>query len=92
MIHTQQNLQFPEAFRLLKLTLVLPIATSSVERAFSAMTFIKNKLRNKMCDQWMNDCLLTYIEKETFINISNESIMYYYQDMGSRRFKLAKRK
>jgi hypothetical protein len=38
----------------------------------------------------MNDYLLTYIEKETFANISNES--YYYQDMGSRRFKLAKRK
>lgn len=57
---------YPLMYRLLKLTLTLPIATASVERAFSAMNIVKSKLRNKMGDEWLNDCLLTYIESELF--------------------------
>ena len=79
MIHTRQNLLFPEVFRLLKLALVLPVATSSVERLFSTINFIKNKLTNKISNQWMNDCLVTYIERAFFANISNKAIMHYYQ-------------
>ena len=37
-------------YKLLKLVLVLPVATASVERIFSAMNYVKNKLRNKMGD------------------------------------------
>jgi len=35
-------------YKLLKLVLVLPVATASVERIFFAMNTIKNKLRSKM--------------------------------------------
>ena len=35
-------------YKLLKLVLVLPVATAGVERIFSAMNTIKNKLRSKM--------------------------------------------
>jgi hypothetical protein len=35
-------------YKLLKLVLVLPVATAGVERIFSAVNYIKNKLRNKM--------------------------------------------
>jgi hypothetical protein len=34
-------------YKLLKLVLVLPVATASVERIFSAMNYVKNKLRNR---------------------------------------------
>ena len=34
-----------------------------VERSFSVMKYRKNELRNQMRDQWMNDCLVVYIEK-----------------------------
>ncbi|KAI5327594.1 hypothetical protein L3X38_026990 [Prunus dulcis] len=37
---------FPFVYLLLTLALVLPVATASVERAFSAMNIIKNPLRN----------------------------------------------
>ena len=37
--------------------------------------FIKNRLCNQMGDQWMNDCLVTYIEKDVFDSIGNEVIM-----------------
>ncbi|XP_057790843.1 uncharacterized protein LOC131007950 [Salvia miltiorrhiza] len=41
-------------------------ATATVERAFSAMKFIKSALRNRMGDKLLNDCLISYIEKDVF--------------------------
>jgi hypothetical protein len=35
-------------YKLLRLALLLPVATTSVERAFSALNFVKKKLRNSM--------------------------------------------
>jgi hypothetical protein len=42
---------------------LLPVATASVEKVFSVMNFVKNKLRNRMGDHYLNDCLVTFIEK-----------------------------
>ena len=53
-------------YKLLKLALILKVATASVERVFSAMKVVKSNLCNKMGDQWLNDRLVTYIEKEMF--------------------------
>ena len=48
--------------------LLLPVAIASVGKAFSAMKFVKNKLRNNMGmgDQYLNNFLVT-IEKEFFL-------------------------
>jgi len=46
------------------LVLLLPVATASVERAFLAMNFVKNN--NNMEGQYLNDCLVTFIEKDFF--------------------------
>jgi len=51
------------------------VATASVERIFSAMTFIKNKLRNKMGDSLLDDCLVTFIERDMFLQLSEEEII-----------------
>ncbi|XP_070667435.1 uncharacterized protein [Malus domestica] len=50
-------------YKLLTLTLVLPVATASVERAFSSLKIVKTPLRNKMGDQWLSDSMLVYIER-----------------------------
>jgi hypothetical protein len=65
--------------------LILPVATAIVERAFSTMNIVKNCLHNRMEDQWMNYCLITYIEKDIFKAISNEEIMQRFQGMKTRR-------
>jgi hypothetical protein len=57
------------------LSLILLVATATVERVFSAMSIVKHHLRNRKRDEWMNDCLITYIEKDIFKTISNEEIM-----------------
>jgi hypothetical protein len=49
------------------------------------LEFIKNLLHNRMGDQWMNDCLVTYIESDVFDSIDNEAIMQRYQAMKTRR-------
>ncbi|XP_020414711.1 SCAN domain-containing protein 3-like isoform X1 [Prunus persica] len=79
---------FPFVYLLLTLALVLPVATASVERAFSAMNIIKNPLRNRMGDQWLNDSLIVYIERDVFACIDNEIIMQRFQNMKTRRGQL----
>lgn len=63
MVEKQKDIGFPWVYLLVKLALVLPVATATVERGFSAMKLVKTTFRNKMGDTWLNDCLITYIEK-----------------------------
>ena len=72
----------------MKLVLTIPVATAIVERSFSAMKYIKNELRNRMRDQWMNDCLVVYIEEDVACSIDNETIMQRFQNMKTRRRQL----
>jgi tRNA G10 N-methylase Trm11 len=44
-------------------TLILLVATASVERIFSNMSIVKTDLRNKIGDEWLNDLMICYTEK-----------------------------
>ena len=66
---------YPLVYLFVKLVLIILIATAIVERSFSAMKYIKNELHNRIGDQWMNDCLIVYIEKDISHDIDNETIM-----------------
>ncbi|XP_025704070.2 uncharacterized protein [Arachis hypogaea] len=85
LVETKKHIVYPLVFLLLKLALILPVATASVERTFSAMNIIKSQLRNRMGDEWLNDCLVTYIERETFNQVDNETIIQHFQNMKTRR-------
>ncbi|CAM8920402.1 unnamed protein product [Rhodiola kirilowii] len=76
---------FPLVYRIIELVLVLPVATSTVERAFSAMKIVKTDLRNKIGDDFLTNCLVCYIEKDVFKSIDNEAIMQYFQNMKTRK-------
>ena len=71
-------------YLLVKLTLVLPVATTTVERTFSSMKHIKNEVRNSIGDQYLNDCLVCYIERDVFKNVSNEVIDDRFHNMKTR--------
>ncbi|KAH7656079.1 Ribonuclease H-like protein [Dioscorea alata] len=88
MVETGKHAIFPLIYRLIKLALVLPVATATVERVFSAMNVVKTDLRNKMGDEWMNDSLVVYIEREVFATIDNEVILQRFQKMQTRRMQL----
>ncbi|KAG5575886.1 hypothetical protein H5410_056020 [Solanum commersonii] len=88
LIQTKIYSNYPLVFRLVKLALLLSIATASVERAFLAMKFIKNDLQSQMSDDIFSDCLVPLVEKDVFDSIPNDAIIKTFQDMKSRRVQL----
>ncbi|XP_031260603.1 uncharacterized protein LOC116118770 [Pistacia vera] len=66
----------------------LPVATATVERVFSTMNLVKNSFRNRIGDDWMNNCLVVYIEKEFFATIENEDIIEHLQNISKRKIVL----
>jgi hypothetical protein len=59
-----------------------------VERVFSVMHVVNNRLQNRMGDKWMNDSLVVYIEKNIFDEIDNEVIMKRFQNIKTRKKQL----
>jgi hypothetical protein len=60
----------------------------NIERTFSVINIVKNRLNNRMRDQLMNNCLITYIKNNIFKTISNEKIMQQFQCIKTRRRQL----
>ncbi|XP_042067372.1 zinc finger MYM-type protein 1-like [Salvia splendens] len=90
MVETMKDKIFQLVYRLIKLVLLLPVATASVERVFSAMKFMKSELRNRMGDDWLNGSLTVYSEKDVFATIPNERILSRFQKMDTRRSQLSR--
>lgn len=78
MIEIGKSVIFPLVYRLSELPFVLPVATTSVKRVFSAMNVMKTDFHNKMEDKWMNDSLVIHIQREIFANIDNEVILQHF--------------
>lgn len=51
------------------------------------MNYVKNKLRNKIGDQYLNDCLVTFIEREFFLRVKDKDIINRFQAMKDRKVK-----
>jgi hypothetical protein len=69
LVQTKKSIKHDIVYKLLKLVLVLLVATATVERVFSSMNYVKKKLRNRMRDQYLNDCLVTFVECDFFMQV-----------------------
>ena len=49
-VEMKKNVSYPLVYSLVTLALILLVTTATVERAFSAMNIIKNRLRNQIGD------------------------------------------
>jgi len=58
MVKTKKSFIFPLVYMFIKLSLLLPVATATMERVFSAMCIVKSRFWNRMGDKWMNDSLV----------------------------------
>jgi hypothetical protein len=76
LVQTRQHLIFP---------LTLPVETTSVERVSSAMNIIKTNLRNKIGDDWLNDLMICYVEKDIFAKTDDKKIMLRFHSYNNRR-------
>jgi hypothetical protein len=88
LVDTNKHVSFPLVYQLLKRVLILPVATASVERCFSAMNIVKNVLRNKMGKQFMSDCLICFVEKDIFSTITKDDVIDRFNKVKNREGKL----
>ncbi|XP_070031442.1 uncharacterized protein [Nicotiana tomentosiformis] len=63
LVETKKHETYPLIFQLVKFALLLPVATATVERAFSVMKLIKSDLRSRMDDEFLSSCLVTLYRK-----------------------------
>nr|GEY79997.1 hypothetical protein [Tanacetum cinerariifolium] len=88
LVRLDKHKSFPMIYKLLKLALVFPVATAIVERCFSTIKLIKSDLCNRMGNRFLNQALICSIEKEVFVNVTNEDVMKHFQFMRDRKGKL----
>jgi hypothetical protein len=79
LVETNKHQQYFLVYKLLKLVLILPVATASVERVFSSMNYVKNKLRNKMSDEYLKNALVTFVERDFFSQVKDEDVIKIFQ-------------
>ena len=75
-------------YQMLKQVLILLLTTSSLERCFSIMNIVKNVLRHKMGEQFMSDCLICFVEKDTFSNITKDVVIDRFEKVKNQEGKL----
>nr|KAJ0222714.1 hypothetical protein LSAT_V11C200068750 [Lactuca sativa] len=85
MVKEKKHIIFPKIYLLVRLALILPVVTTSMEPAFSAMKLINTDIRNKMSDQFFSDSLVSYVEKNVLQGIGNDAIVKVFQDIRPRR-------
>ena len=89
LVETRKSEFFPMIYRLICLVLTLPVSTATTERAFSSMNIIKNKLRNKIEDDFLDDLMLLYIEKEFVDQVDNDCVIAEFEVSGPRRVRFS---
>jgi hypothetical protein len=85
LVETKRHKVYDMVYLLLKLILLLPVATASVERVFSALVIVKTKSRNKIGDVVLDDCLVTFIERDIFFQVNEDDIMETFMSSRKRR-------
>ena len=56
-----------------------------LKECFSAMNLVKNKLKTTMSDDRLNDCLVTFIKRDVFMEVSEDDIVDAFMAMQKRR-------
>ncbi|XP_071740404.1 uncharacterized protein [Rutidosis leptorrhynchoides] len=74
--------------RLIRLILTLPVSTATTERGFSVMKIFKNRIRNKMSDDFLASNLVVYVEKDIAQRFDSASVISDFKDLKGRRVEL----
>ncbi|KAK2655989.1 hypothetical protein Ddye_009041 [Dipteronia dyeriana] len=60
---------------------------ASTERAFPATKLVKSSLRNKMDDEFLENCMVVYIERELADTIDSDSVIDAFPSLKTRKSK-----
>jgi len=83
LVGTNKHEYYSLVYLVLKLALILPVAITIVERVFSALCLVKNKVRNSISDRLLNNCLVTFIECDIYSSVSEDDIIHAFMAMKS---------
>ena len=87
LVETNRHNVYDLVYLLLKMVLLLPVATASAERAFSGTDFVKTKRRNKMSDTLLDDCLVTFMERDILKDVDEDDVIKTFMAIRNRRPK-----
>ncbi|KAD5802442.1 hypothetical protein E3N88_13802 [Mikania micrantha] len=88
LVDTKKHETYYLVDRVIRLILTLPVSIATTERGFSATKILKNRLRNKVYDDYLANSLVIYIEKEIAENFDSESIIDEFKNLKGRRPEL----
>ncbi|KAL6538095.1 hypothetical protein OROGR_012083 [Orobanche gracilis] len=88
LVRTRREITFDLIYRVISLLLTLPVSTATIERSFSAMNIVKTRIQNKIEDEFLNDSLILYIERELAEKITLDEIIEDFKAAKDRRVPL----
>lgn len=80
LVAKRKNDSYPSMYLLLKFSLILPVATTSVKITFFAMKLVKSELCSRMENQLLNDFLVSYIEKDISQMLISTKLWFFLRD------------
>lgn len=69
-LKTVNDLQFPNVTNILRIILLQPATSASVERANSALKRVKTELRSTMCQDRFNALILMHVHRDIKLDIN----------------------
>jgi len=77
---------FPNVYTMLRLILVTPVTTATVERSNSSLRFVKNVYRSTMDEYRLNALLLLFIHRD--IELDYDKVVDIFARRNTRRMLL----
>ncbi len=81
--HTYRGI-FPETWKLLNITMALPVDTATVERSFSEMKLIKTRLRSRLSDLNLEHLMKISIEGPPLTDVDLNAIFDIFKQKNRR--------
>ena len=75
---------FPETWKLLNITMALPVDTATVERSFSQMKLIKTRLRSRLSDSNLEHIMKISIEGLPLTDVDFNAIPDIFKQKNRR--------
>ena len=75
---------FPETWKLLNITMALPVGTATVERSFSQMKLIKTRLRSCLSDSTLEHLMKISIEGPPLTDVDLNAILDIFKQKNRR--------
>jgi hypothetical protein len=77
---------FPNICTMLRITLLAPVTSATVERANSALKFVKSDRRATIGEERLNALLLLFVHRDIFVDINE--VIDVYSAKHPRRMRL----